>query len=85
MARSFAKWMLPVNEANERFSKMKWSGSLSEWKNEWIRLIMKTRKKNERKKRTNAFANEGWMTNDKQWIRSLLNYNYDKTVFWMVG
>ncbi len=38
MGRSFVnyfKWMLRVNEANQRFNKMKWSSSRSEQKNEW--------------------------------------------------
>ncbi len=46
---------------------MKWSNSPNEWKNEWIRLTMKTRK-NVKEKHRNAFINdEGWVTNDERW------------------
>ncbi len=56
--------MLQVNEAIERFNKIELCSSLSEWKNEWIRLTIKTKQKKE--KHRNAFANnESWMTNDK--------------------
>ncbi len=58
--------MLRVNEANEGFNKIKWSSSPSEWKNEWIRLTMKTSKK---EKHTNGFANNAsWMVNDEGWM-----------------
>ncbi len=59
--------MLQVNEANGGYNKMKWSSLPSEWKNKWIKLTMKTKKK--KKINRNAFANnESWMTNDEGWI-----------------
>ncbi len=92
---NYFKWMLQVNEANEGFNKIKWSNSSSEWENKWIRLTMKTRKKEKYK---NAFANneswitndegnnERWMTNAERWIQCLLHDNYDNnTILWMVG
>ncbi len=39
-------------------------------------------KKKTRKNCKNVFANdEGWMTNDEWWIRSLLHDNYDNAGF----
>ncbi len=79
-SRTTSNAMIRVNEVNEGFNKMKWSCSPSKQKNKWIRLTMKTRKK---EKPGNAFVNEGWMKNDEQWKHSLLHDN--NPVFWIVG
>ncbi len=70
-----------MKQINEGFNKIKWSSSPSEWKNKWIRLTVKTRKK---EKHRNAFAhNEWWMTNDEGWMTNEGRMTNDE--WWMTN
>ncbi len=78
------QWMLRVNEANKGFNKMKWSSSPSEWKNEWIRLTMKTRK-NEKEKQgmhSQTIKDEWQMMNNEYKVYCMITIQYFE---WLVN
>ncbi len=58
---NYSKWMLWVNEANERVNKIKWSSSLCDWKMNQID------NENKRKRKTLECNCEQWKLNEQWW------------------